>query len=128
MSDPKCARLLLDSAIQDIRGLRNMGNEQEFSDKLFGQHAQQAAELSLKALLAIAGQQYPLIHNISLLLRENLPFYPEVERFSGLAALTPFAGDIRYGASQSFRLDRSQLLAEVEDLYRFTQGAFAAES
>ncbi len=68
MSDLKCARLLLDSAIQDIRGLRNMGIEQEFSDKLFGQHAQQAAELSLKALLAIAGQQYPLIHNISLLL------------------------------------------------------------
>ena len=128
MSDLKCARLLLDSAIQDLRGLRNMGNEQEFSDKLFGQHAQQAAEISLKALLAIAGQEYPLIHNIAILIRQNLPFYPELEKFNNLTALTPFAGDIRNGASQSFRLDRKLLLAEIEELFRFAQGALASES
>ena len=128
MSDLKCARLLLDSAIQDIRGLRNMGNEQDFSDKLFGQHAQQAADISLKALLAIVGQEYPLIHNIAILIRRNLPLYPELERFNGLSALTPYADEIRNGANPSFRLDRKRLLAEIEDLYRFAQGALAAIS
>ena len=69
-----------------------------------------------------------LIHNIAILIRENLPFHPDLERFSDLAAPTLYAGAIRYGANQPFPCDRTRLLLQVEELYRFAQQARAAQS
>ena len=59
MSDPKCARMLLDAAERDVGALRVMGQSDEISDDIFGFHVQQAAEKSLKAMARPAGQGLP---------------------------------------------------------------------
>jgi HEPN domain-containing protein len=66
-------------------------------DETLGFHAQQAAEKAIKALLALAGCDYPRSHNIGLLLdllnsqRIALPGNDD-----GLVALTPFGTVFRY--------------------------------
>ena len=60
MSDPKCARMLLDAAERDVEALRFMCRSDEISDEVFGFHVQQAAEKSFKAWLALLGETYPL--------------------------------------------------------------------
>ena len=68
MSDPKCARVLIEAAERDLAALRGMMDEQVFADEVAGFHAQQAAEKLLKAWLALLGEQYPVTHNLAQLL------------------------------------------------------------
>jgi HEPN domain-containing protein len=39
-----------------------------FADEVFGFHAQQAIEKTLKAWIALLGQEYPFVHDVDALL------------------------------------------------------------
>lgn len=66
MSELKHARDLMALAEKDLRALQGMGNVNNFADEIFGFHAQQTVEKTLKAWLAALGQEYPLTHNHNL--------------------------------------------------------------
>lgn len=60
-------------------------------------HAQQAAEKSLKALLALRDIEYPWRHDIAELLALAEQHFPEVASLEDdLVALSPYAVQIRY--------------------------------
>ena len=118
MSDPKCARVLLDAAERDVGALRVMGRSHEISDEIFGFHVQQAAEKSLKAGLALLGKVYPLTHNLEALL-QLLSERNEVScRFRKLIDYTPYAVEFRYEGVESGTdpIDRKAALTLVEAL------------
>ncbi len=79
-------------------------------------HLQQAAEKLLKALLCVQDQEYPLTHNIQVLVDLALPNCPELEPLrKPLAALSPYAV-MRY---DDIYPDREEALAArqvVQDL------------
>jgi HEPN domain-containing protein len=62
------ARSLLRMAHKDFLALQGMMDGSVFADEIFGFHAQQAMEKSLKAWLACAGRQFPLTHELTRLL------------------------------------------------------------
>lgn len=60
-------------------------------------HLQQAAEKLLKALLCVHDREYPLTHNIQVLVGLALPDCPELKPMrSELAALSPYSVEMRY--------------------------------
>ena len=65
MKKSKDASLLLFLAERDLKALKAMiVDTDSFSDEIFGFHAQQALEKSLKAWIASLGGEYPPIHNL----------------------------------------------------------------
>jgi len=60
-------------------------------------HAQQAAEKSLKALLALHDVEYPWRHDLAELLDLAKSFAPQIRRLEErIILLTPFAVEVRY--------------------------------
>lgn len=60
-------------------------------------HCQQAAEKILKAYLSGRGKDYPVSHDLLLILERILPLAPGAESLrDALASLTPYAVEIRY--------------------------------
>jgi len=60
-------------------------------------HCQQAAEKMLKSYLVGKGQEYPLTHDLLLILEKILPLNSEAEKLrDSLAILMPFSVEIRY--------------------------------
>ena len=118
MSDPKCARMLLDAAERDVGALRVMGRSHEISDEIFGFHVQQAAEKSLKAWLALLGKVYPLTHNLEALLELFSEGNDVSRRFRKLIDYTPYAVEFRYDGVESGTdpIDRKGALTLVEAL------------
>ena len=94
MSDPKCARALLEAADRDILTLREM--TAGTPDESFGFHVQQAAEKAFKAWLCALGQVYPLRHDLDDLLDLLASQGVAVGFFRPLAAFTPYAVQFRY--------------------------------
>ena len=83
-----------------------------------GFHAQQAIEKGLKAVLAARGVEYPLTHNLALLLTElthaGCGSPPDASR---LPELTPYGVAFRYGDfgdSDEVRMDPAWALACVD--------------
>lgn len=88
------------AAEEDLSALRRMeGDEDGFSGRIFGYFVQQAVEKTLKAWLAHLGQPYPLTHDLSRLIDRVSLLDSEVQSFDDLAEFSPFAGRLRYGAS-----------------------------
>lgn len=94
-------------------------------DRIFGFHAQQAAEKALKSWMAVLGLKYPLTHQIRVLLEgleeagQNVP-----KDFWSLERLTAFALQIRYGGflDGTLKLDRDTVLREVAALLANVEG------
>ena len=95
MTDPKCARVLIEAARRDVGALRVMRGSDEVSDEVFGFHVQQAAEKALKARLALLGETYPLTHNLEGLLDLLEGRGVAVEPYRQLAGYTPYAVEFR---------------------------------
>lgn len=91
------ARLLLRKAAQDLAVLDKLIDDPAIDDETLGFHAQQAAEKAIKALLALAGCDYPRSHNIGLLLdllhSQGIGVPGNAD---ALAARTPFGTLFRY--------------------------------
>ena len=119
MSDPKCARMMLDSAEKDLRSLRLL--EDEGPEESFGFHLQQAGEKALKAWIAILGGLYELTHSLETLL-EQLDQCgadaPDVDRFRSISAYTAYAVEFRYqGVDEDTEpIDREAAIVLVGDL------------
>ncbi len=96
MSDIEHARELIDMAEKDLKALIGMEDAETFADEIFGFHAQQAIEKTLKAWLAFLRLEYPLTHNLSTLLAMLEQHGCDVERFQALEYYTPFAVVFRY--------------------------------
>ena len=119
MSDPKCARMMLDAAERDLRSMRLL--EDEGPEESFGFHLQQAAEKALKAWIAVLGGLYELTHSLETLLEqldECGADEVDVERFRALAGYTPYAVEFRYqGIDEDTEvIDREAAIVLVGDL------------
>jgi len=122
MPDTETARLLLSAARRDLQALEHMLDEQAFPLEIFGFHAQQALEKTLKSCLAIAGVDIPLTHNIRhlLVLLETAGF--SMGDLWDLVFLTAFAVQFRYEAFDNIEdsLDRLALLTRLQTLMEQT--------
>ena len=119
MSDPRCARMMLDSAENDLRALRLLADEGP--EESFGFHFQQAGEKALKAWIAILGGLYELTHSIETLLDQLESCgasAADVARFRGFAGSTPYAVAFRYqGVDEDTEpIDRAGAIALATEL------------
>ena len=94
-----------------------------FADEIFGFHVQQAAEKLFKAWLALLGETYPITHDLTELLEMLTSPEPDAACFDALIDYTPFAVQLRYGASDagSAALDRGEALGRAEALLEEVQ-------
>lgn len=113
------ARGLLVMARKDFDALRGMIDNPLFADEIFGFHAQQAIEKSLKAWLTMRAVDYPLTHDLSRLLSLLEAQGIDVDRYWPLVELTVFAVQARYDADlleSDVPLDRVAVIDQVHDM------------
>ncbi len=114
--------MMLRAAANDLRAIEGMTDPEMFSDEIFGFHAQQVVEKSLKALLSMEGIAYPKIHDLealfSLLDNNNVTLPDE---YLTLMDLTDFAVQFRYEAftNSESGLDRAQVICETKSLLKY---------
>lgn len=81
-------------------------------------HIQQAAEKLIKALLAWQGIDYPLTHNLKVLLDVSIPHFPALAEFlDSLPEYTNYALSLRYDDYDVPA--REEALAAFETVKRF---------
>ena len=115
MSDTEEARELFVMARKDLKAIKAMGDSPEFDDEIFGFHAQQAIEKSLKAWMVLLDLEYPLKHNLITLLGMIDNRGVDVSRFRGLAKYTAFGVQFRYEQSEpaGVNLNRAEVVRDV---------------
>ncbi len=121
MHVPDHAQDLLLLAGKDFDALRGMLGNPLFADEIFGFHAQQAIEKSLKAWLAVRSVAFPLTHDLSRLLGLLEENGTDVSAFWPLVQYTVFAVQARYEAGLMANeppIDRNAVIADVEQLLR----------
>lgn len=119
MSGVDHARSLMLMARMDFDAMRGMVGNPLFADEIFGFHAQQAIEKSLKAWLAARSLDFPLTHDLSRLLGLLEEDGVDVSLFWPLVQYTVFAVQARYEAGlmeSEASIDRLVVIAEVEHL------------
>ncbi len=124
MSDLEFARLMLSMAQKDLRAIQGMADPDVFADEVYGFHAQQAVEKTLKAWLSLVGLEYPRIHDLGELLELLLDQHQSIpNQFLALADLTDFAVQFRYESFEDLEggLNRVQTTQLVEGLLRHVE-------
>jgi HEPN domain-containing protein len=120
MPAPEYARNLLIMARKDFDALRGMIDNPLFADEIFGFHAQQAVEKSLKAWLALLFVDFPLTHDVSRLLALLEEVGAEgADGYWHLVELNMFAVQARYESGlMEFEqaLDRAAILEDIQAL------------
>ncbi len=98
-----------------------------FAEEIFGFHAQQAVERSLKAWLALLGRQYPATHDISALLEILGRSGLDVEPHWNLVEYNVYAVRLRYESVDLSEepLDRAATVRQVENLLGLVEKALA---
>ena len=119
MSDIEKARDMQIFARKDFDALRGMGDNPLFSDEIYGFHAQQAIEKSLKAWIASKSLEFPLTHDLKRLLLVLQQTGESVDCFLPLIRYTIFSVLARYengilDTEEGF--DRKEILEEVRQL------------
>jgi HEPN domain-containing protein len=119
MPDIETAKALLSAAGRDLRALCNMTDADRFPLEVFGFHAQQVVEKSLKAWLSITGVEYPMTHNIRFLIVLLQQSGEDISDLWNLVSLSAFAVQFRYEAFEMVneQMDRAAVLQGAEDLY-----------
>ncbi|MBF0107640.1 MAG: HEPN domain-containing protein [Magnetococcales bacterium] len=109
---------MLEAAGRDLQAIANMQDAERFPDEIFGLHAQQAVEKSLKAWLAHRDQDVPRTHNLRLLLVLLNQSGEDVTGERDFIDLTAFAVQFRYEAwdAADTPLNRERLVEQVTDL------------
>lgn len=130
MGDQKHAAFMLRMAEKDLRALRGMQKDHvNFDDEIFGFHAQQCIEKTIKSLLSFVGVTYPKIHDLgplfSLLENTNQKIPP---KFLLLIDTTDFAVQFRYESLESadHEINRRQMLEDVEEFFQHAQNIIIA--
>jgi HEPN domain-containing protein len=115
MIDLDGARRLLGMARKDLQALQGMTDSATFADEIFGFHAQQSMEKSLKAWLAVRGVEYPKTHDLRALLALLTEHGIDVQDLWDLVEYNLFAVQFRYEAFDLFEevLDREAVIRRV---------------
>jgi HEPN domain-containing protein len=92
------AQRLLLLARKDFKAMEGMLDAGQFDEEIFGFHAQQAVEKTLKTWLTFLNEEYPRTHDLSLLLGLLETTQVDVKPFLDLEELTVFAVQFRYEA------------------------------
>lgn len=113
------ARTLHRMAGKDLKALKAMTNADLFENEIFGFHAQQAVEKSLKAWIAALGGTFGFTHDLRMLLLTLRELGCEIEPLRELIRLNVFAVQFRYEPAESLSddIDRLAFIARVEALY-----------
>ncbi len=124
MKDLKQANAVLGAAQKDLKALKGMRDIDIFSEEIFGFHAQQAIEKSLKAWLALLGKEYPLTHDISVLLELLRTSGEDVEMWWELVEYNAFAVRFRYESVDLSEesLDRESSITAIDRLFLKIKG------
>ena len=120
MNDKKYAKQLLELARKDLTALHGMlGDETKFDDAIFGFHAQQTVEKSLKALLSNKEVEFKKTHDLSELFAQIKERGNELpEEFSYLIELTDFAVEYRYDLMLDEEpINRREILEKINKLF-----------
>ena len=117
------ATVLMTMATKDIELLRYIVSSDLIADEIFGFHAQQAVEKSLKAWITVAGGTFDWTHDLRRLLIVLQDMGLDVDRYRVLIQLNSFAVQLRYEAMEEddVPLDRTDTLIKVETLYEHVQ-------
>jgi len=122
MNDRDYARALFEMAKKDVQALHGMMDTTISADEIFGFHAQQAVEKCLKAWIAALDTEFPLTHDISLLLSVPEDKNAPVADFWDLVKFTAFAVQFRYAAFEHTEpLNRPDILRKVDALFSHIQ-------
>jgi len=115
MIDLDGAGRLLGMARKDLQALQGMTDSAMFADEIFGFHAQQSMEKSLKAWLAVRGVEYPKTHDLRALLALLIEHGIDVGDLWDLVEFNLFAVQFRYEAFDLFEevLDREAVIRRV---------------
>jgi len=111
-------------ARKDATALGGMHDPAVFADEVYGFHAQQATEKTLKAWLTLRGVEYPRTHDLTLLLHLLEQSGQSTDSLAGLVELTGFSVQFRYEAYDcgDEPLDRATTGQRVLALLRRVQG------
>jgi len=113
------AERLLRMAAKDIKALDLMMLPDSIDDEIFGFHAQQAVEKSLKAWITAIGGSYGFVHDLRVLFLTLRETGCSIDHFRHLIKLNPFAAQLRYEPMETVDepLDRPALRAQVQEVY-----------
>jgi HEPN domain-containing protein len=124
MRDIRQAQAVLGMAHKDFKAIKGMLDTEVFDEEIFGFHAQQAIEKSLKAWLALLGKEYPLTHDISALLGLLRGSGQDVEPYWDFMEYNAYAVRFRYESLQVHDepLDRDAAVQSIGKLVTIVQG------
>jgi HEPN domain-containing protein len=116
-------RQLLLGARKDFRALSGMKDSETFAEEIFGFHAQQAVEKSLKAWITLRGAAYPHTHDISFLLSVLKNLGEDIAAYLDLIDLNPYAVQFRYEAFDDLggSVDRDSVIRRVAQILEHVQ-------
>ena len=119
MSDPEAARMMLTKAFEDFEALSGMLDKKTFSGDIFGFHAQQAIEKSLKAWLAFLGVEFPFTHDLGLLIEVLEENGQDVTAQIDLMQFNVYAVLFRYVRMEgrTIPMDRPSIIARIGVLF-----------
>jgi len=117
------ASILMAMGSKDIDLLKYIIDSDLIADEIFGFHAQQAVEKSLKAWIYYAGGTFDRTHDLRRLLIALRDIGLDVEQFWELIALNSFAVQFRYESmeEEDVPLERADTLRKIELLYKRVQ-------
>lgn len=119
------AEKLLLMAAKDMKAMELMISPESIDDEIYGFHAQQAVEKTLKAWITVIGGTYNFTHDLWVLLMTLRELGCDIERFKSLIMLNPFAAQLRYEPLETVDepLVRPELQKEVQGLFNQVQTA-----
>ncbi len=114
---------MLVAAERDLRALSGMTDPDVFVDEIFGFHAQQAAEKTLKAWLSLIDVDYPKTHDLSSIIDLLESRGCAVKSKDQLLRLNVYAVQYRYEVLDevSKALDRSSVEDYLGALFKAVQ-------
>jgi HEPN domain-containing protein len=117
------AKLLLLMASKDIKAVNIMIMPESVDDEIFGFHAQQAIEKTLKAWISLAGGTYTRNHDLSMLMLSLRNLGCDIESLKDLISLNAFAAHFRYEVLETDDepLDRQEIRSRVQHTFDFVQ-------
>jgi HEPN domain-containing protein len=108
------AKGLIQKADNDLKAVR-IGIQHDMPLDTVAFHVQQSAEKMLKALLAARGVDYPLTHDLRVLLNLAVKEVPGLDSFrERLIAFNPYAVELRYDVIELDREEIVRALSTVE--------------
>ena len=117
--DFRQAQAFIRVAQRDMTALAGMSDREVFADEIFGFHAQQVIEKSLKAWLCALGQTYPYTHDLNRLLVMLQALGVDVDSYWWADEFTVYAQQARYEdgyLDADAPLNRALILVQVENL------------